>query len=106
VSGYVGLTSYGSCLIVGVDPTGIRLSILFPFRIGHPPLFLPWRALRIDPPSKWWWRTTLVVKAAQEGVTLRFGGKRVVNGLWEGARKWAPGSCTPDYANPQVPRGF
>lgn len=35
-------TNYGSCLIVGVNPEGIRLSVLFLFRIGHPPLFIHW----------------------------------------------------------------
>jgi len=35
-------TNYGNCLIVGVNREGIRLSVLFLFRIGHPPLFIPW----------------------------------------------------------------
>jgi hypothetical protein len=35
-------TNYGNCLIVGVNSEGIRVSVLFLFRIGHPPLFVPW----------------------------------------------------------------
>jgi len=35
-------TNYGNCLIVWVNPNGIYLSVLFLFRIGHPPLFIPW----------------------------------------------------------------
>jgi hypothetical protein len=35
-------TSYGNCLIVGLNPDGIYLSVFFLFRIGHPPLFIPW----------------------------------------------------------------
>ena len=41
-SGYVGAVNYKSCLILRVCENGLRLSVLFPFRIGHPPLFIPW----------------------------------------------------------------
>jgi hypothetical protein len=34
--------SYGNCLFVTVAPTGLSLSILFPFRLLSPPLFFPW----------------------------------------------------------------
>jgi hypothetical protein len=34
--------NYKSCLTIGADPAGIYLSPLFFFRIGHPPLFIPW----------------------------------------------------------------
>lgn len=34
--------NYGNCLIVTVNDEGIGLSVLFPFRLGHPPLFIPW----------------------------------------------------------------
>ncbi len=35
-------TNYGNCLILWVNPNGIYLSLFIPFRIGHPPLFIPW----------------------------------------------------------------
>jgi hypothetical protein len=35
-------TRYGSCLNVGADPMGLKLSIIFLFRPGHPPLFVLW----------------------------------------------------------------
>ncbi len=34
--------SYNSVLILGINSEGLYLSILFPFRIGHPPLLVPW----------------------------------------------------------------
>ena len=34
--------NYGSCLIVTANDEGIGLSILLPWRIAHPPLFIPW----------------------------------------------------------------
>jgi len=41
-SGSVGVVNYSSCLTLCVCKNGLRLSVLFPFRIGHPPLFIPW----------------------------------------------------------------
>ena len=35
-------TNYGNCLILAVNSDGIYLSVFFLFRIGHPPLFIPW----------------------------------------------------------------
>lgn len=34
--------NYGNCLFVTLGSSGIRLSILFPFRFQSPPLFVPW----------------------------------------------------------------
>lgn len=34
--------SYGNCLVVTVNDEGIGLSIIFLWRLGHPPLFIPW----------------------------------------------------------------
>lgn len=34
--------NYNNSLTIGADPTGLYLSMLFFFRIGHPPLFVPW----------------------------------------------------------------
>lgn len=41
-SGFVGSVSYKSCLVLMTCETGLRLSVLLPFRLGHPPLFIPW----------------------------------------------------------------
>jgi hypothetical protein len=35
-------TNYGNCVRVGVNQSGLHLSVGFLFRIGHPPLFIPW----------------------------------------------------------------
>ena len=39
--------SYGGCLFVTVGDAGIGLSVLFPFRLLSPPLFIPWRAVAV-----------------------------------------------------------
>lgn len=35
-------TNYSNCITVGVNKYGLYISILPIFRIGHPPLFIPW----------------------------------------------------------------
>ena len=35
-------TRYGGVLTVGVNPAGLYLALLPLFRVGHPPLFVPW----------------------------------------------------------------
>jgi hypothetical protein len=45
-SGTLGLpvvpVSYSSVLFVSVGPAGLALSVLFPFRLLHPPIMIPW----------------------------------------------------------------
>ncbi|MBI4393355.1 MAG: hypothetical protein HY556_06120 [Euryarchaeota archaeon] len=41
-------TNYGNCLTVGAGYEGFYVSILFLFRIGHPPLFIPWREISVS----------------------------------------------------------
>ncbi len=40
-------SNYGGCLTIVVNSEGIGLSILWPFRAGHPPLFIPWSEISI-----------------------------------------------------------
>ncbi len=35
-------TNYNGCLTIGGNVEGLYLSVLFLFRPGHPPLFIPW----------------------------------------------------------------
>jgi hypothetical protein len=41
-SGMVGLSRYNHVLHVGADSDGLALRVMFLFRVGHPPLFIPW----------------------------------------------------------------
>jgi hypothetical protein len=38
---------YRSCLNIGADATGLKLSVLFLFRVGHPPLLVPWSEISV-----------------------------------------------------------
>ena len=33
---------YNGCVVVGTNADGLYLDIFFPFRFGHPPIFVPW----------------------------------------------------------------
>jgi hypothetical protein len=48
-SGSMGLpvvpASYSRVLFVSVGPAGLGLSVLFPFRLLHPPILIPWLAV-------------------------------------------------------------
>jgi hypothetical protein len=41
----LGWVNYGSCLTIYNGPEGIYLSVMWPFSLGHPPLFIPWGEL-------------------------------------------------------------
>lgn len=43
-----GLASYRSCLVVGANPSGLYLAVFFPFRVAHPPLFIPWSEVTLS----------------------------------------------------------
>ena len=40
-------THYGGCLTFGADQAGLFISVIFPFRCGHPPLFIPWSEISV-----------------------------------------------------------
>jgi hypothetical protein len=40
--------NYNNVLTIGVSSTGVLLEVLFLFRVGHPPLFIPWSDIRKD----------------------------------------------------------
>jgi hypothetical protein len=46
-SGQFGRSNYGGCLTVGANQRGLRFSVFFPFRPGHPPIFVPWEDVSV-----------------------------------------------------------
>jgi hypothetical protein len=48
-------THYNNCLTVGASPVGLYLSILWPFRIQHPNLFIPWNQISISRTKVLFW---------------------------------------------------
>ncbi len=41
-------TNYNGVVTVGADPTSLFLSCIFLFRLGHPPLLIPWPEISVE----------------------------------------------------------
>lgn len=52
ISGYINKTRYKNALILKYNDEGIFLSVLFLFRLFHPPLFIPWEEIKGTEESK------------------------------------------------------
>lgn len=46
-------TRYGNVLTIGADSRGLYLAVLFLFRSGHPPLYIPWDGIEISERRGW-----------------------------------------------------
>ncbi|MBT9290283.1 hypothetical protein [Prosthecodimorpha staleyi] len=56
-SGQMGLVNYRNTLTITVTPEGLHIAILPLFRIGHPPLLIPWTAMRNGRRKRlFWWQ--------------------------------------------------
>ena len=44
---------YNNALTVGANDRGLHLSVLFLFRVGHPPLFIPWEEVGAENKRQW-----------------------------------------------------
>jgi hypothetical protein len=62
--------NYGNCLNFGADQSGLYMSIFPIFRVGHPPLLIPWSEITVVPGE-----TGLVFKQR----TLRLGRQEAVS---------------------------
>jgi hypothetical protein len=55
-SGSLGLVSYRNVINIASAPEGLFLSVAWPFRIAHPPLFIPWSDVHdaFEERGLWW----------------------------------------------------
>jgi hypothetical protein len=56
---------YSSVIRLSAASDGIYASVLFPFRIGHPPLRIPWDEIKLGR-TKWFLRTYIVLTLGNE----------------------------------------
>ena len=66
---------YDSCLTIGANAEGLYLAVLFLFRFGHPPLFIPWQDIAVRTGKTLWWRWTEFRFRQAPGVFLRVFGQ-------------------------------
>lgn len=45
-------TNYNNCLVVGANKYGLYIAVLPIFRVGHPPLFIPWTEISTEAGSR------------------------------------------------------
>lgn len=61
---------YGSMFIQAADD-GLYLSMPFIFRLGHPPLFIPWKEIKFGRDKFFWMRCVLLTLGDEERVPMR-----------------------------------
>jgi hypothetical protein len=89
------LTGYNNVLSAGANIEGLHLSVFFPFRVGHPPLFIPWHDVSVRPAMFLWFRVYKFEFRQVPMVTLRLReklGKRIqaaAGPAWPGDRATA-----------------
>ena len=84
------LGRYEKCVTIGANTKGIHFSVFFPFRIGHPPLFVPWHDVSVREGKTLAWKWTEFRFSQPAGVWMRFYGglpdeiRRVAGTSWPG----------------------
>ena len=51
--GFGRFTSYNNCVSFGVSDQGLYIRVMVLFRIGHPPIFIPWDNLVFEECKLW-----------------------------------------------------
>jgi hypothetical protein len=87
-------TNYGSCLTVGADARGLYLAVLFLFRIGHPPLLIPWTDISVSVTKRLAFAYLEFGFLRAPGVPLRIG-ERLGRRLAAAAGRSWPGGTPP-----------
>jgi hypothetical protein len=66
-------TNYNNCLVLGSNKYGLYLAVLPIFRVGHPPLFIPWMDISTEEGSRRLWGDFVKFEfAKQPGVPVVF----------------------------------
>jgi len=75
-SGGFGWCNYNRCLTIHTSPEGLRLSIMFLFRLGSPPILIPWGEIRNCEVKRFLWIKSVKFDAGFPPVArLRLPGK-------------------------------
>jgi hypothetical protein len=90
------LVGYNNVLIVGVNAAGLQLAVFFPFRLAHPPLFIPWTDITAAN-TRAWFRNCVELRFARVTdvpvLISRNLAERIASEAG-GAFRWEPGEST------------
>ncbi|MBL8018674.1 MAG: hypothetical protein JNM27_03335 [Leptospirales bacterium] len=70
ISGNMCGVTFRSCLVVAGDDAGFYMRMTLLFRLGHPPLFIPWSDIVAAPRRILWWDSTVLEFRKSPGVLL------------------------------------
>jgi len=62
---------YKSVLTLASDSEGIYLGVMYLFRPGHPPLFVPWTEVEVEAPKRSLFTTTQVLRLGRDRIPLK-----------------------------------
>jgi hypothetical protein len=65
------LSHYSFCIRMTAAEDGLYLSVVFPLRIGHPPLRIPWNEVKISRVKRFWTPLILLTLGTQERIPMR-----------------------------------
>lgn len=65
--------NYGNCVFITVGRSGFALSVLFLFRLFHPPLFISWSEIEAVRPELRWFSsiTAVTIKGFNKRIMIR-----------------------------------
>jgi hypothetical protein len=74
---------YKNVIQAGAQPEGLSLKAMFMFRIGHPPLLIPWSAIGPVSAEKSFWGTmySTTINARSGSVSFTFSNEQLANAM-------------------------
>jgi hypothetical protein len=66
---------YNSVIRMTAAADALHLSVLFPFRIGHPPLCIPWTEITMHKATFLWMPFVVLTLGKQERIPMRISGR-------------------------------
>ena len=83
-SARINIANYNGCLRFGKNGKGLLIRVFFFFRLGHPPLFIPWDEIKIEDSSIMFFiKTKTITFKRYDGMRLRIS-QNLAKKLFEG----------------------
>ena len=76
----LGWVNYNNCMTIYSSAEGLHLSVWFLFRLGHPPVFIPWEAIRNEQERKVLWVESIRFEVGSPSVVKMELAKKVFEG--------------------------
>ena len=83
------LVGYNNCLTVGANREGLYISLVVPFLLGHPALFIPWSEISVTCKKVLWFKQVQLRLGGELKIPLQIS-ERLANKLKQSAGKSWP----------------